>query len=474
MNVSRDHLGGQTLWMALLNACCLVIGVVVGVGARFGLEALPGYLIDRIDGWLFFCGSIILVNYIAGTYGIQLRVSRFNLVVNWAFSLLVGILVVSMTSYAWFQTLLGRGTLLWAMGIYSILWLFMTIVLYRFILASPVFAYRVAIIGTGELATGLRQMVENEFIRPVHRVSAFVSLADRRTALPAGSETIDGVAAIHVQPDTLTDVLRSLGVHVIIIGIEPQERAAVIYPQLRRLRFEGVLVLNALTATEIYNGRIPLDLIDESWLTEASMATATPVTSRFKRFVDLLTSFIGVALALPVALAIAALIRVSAPRSPVFYSQTRVGRFGTLFRMYKFRTMVDQAEAKSGVTWSPDGDARITRLGSILRRFRLDELPQLINVIRGEMSIVGPRPERPELVADLERRIPYYRERENVLPGLTGWAQIRYPYGSSVEDARRKLEFDMYYIKNLSVTLDLRIILRTVRIVLFGMERYVR
>ncbi len=474
MNVSRDHLGGQTLWMALLNAFCLAVGVISGITIRFGLDSLPGYLIDRLDGWLFFCGSIVLVNYIAGTYGIQLRVSRFNLVVNWAFSLLVAILIVSMTSYAWFQTLLGRGTLLLAMGIYSLLWLLMTVALYRFILRSPMFAYRVAVIGTGELATSIRQMVENEFIRPIHRVSAFISLTDRRTAATAPSETIDRVAAIHVQPDTLTDVLRSLGVQVIIIGIEPQERAALIYPQLRRLRFEGVLVLNALNATEIYNGRIPLDLIDESWLTEACMATATPVTSRIKRFVDLVTSFVGGALAVPLALVIAAALKLSAPRSPILYSQIRVGRFGAPFRMYKFRTMVDQAEAQSGVMWSPADDARITRIGHVLRRFRLDELPQLINVIRGDMSIVGPRPERPELVAELEKRIPYYRERENVLPGLTGWAQIRYPYGSSFEDARRKLEFDMYYIKNLSIPLDLQIILRTTRIVLFGMERYVR
>jgi len=158
-------------------------------------------------------------------------------------------------------------------------------------------------------------------------------------------------------------------------------------------------------------------------------------------------------------------------RSPVFYSQERVGRFGRIFRIYKFRTMVPLAEGERGAVWSPRGDPRVTLVGSFLRRYRLDELPQLFNVLKADMSLVGPRPERPELVEKLEKEIPYYRERENLLPGLTGWAQIRYPYGATVDDARAKLEYDLYYLQNLSVALDLRIILHTLRIVIFGMER---
>jgi lipopolysaccharide/colanic/teichoic acid biosynthesis glycosyltransferase len=166
-------------------------------------------------------------------------------------------------------------------------------------------------------------------------------------------------------------------------------------------------------------------------------------------------------------------IKLSDWRHPVLYSQLRVGQFGRPFRIYKFRTMRVDAERESGAVWASAGDPRITRLGRFLRATRLDEIPQFWNVLVGNMSVVGPRPERPEMVARLVEQIPYYSERENVPPGLTGWAQIRHPYGSSVEDARRKLEFDLYYIKHMSVSLDLQILLSTVRIVLFGQERTV-
>jgi lipopolysaccharide/colanic/teichoic acid biosynthesis glycosyltransferase len=148
----------------------------------------------------------------------------------------------------------------------------------------------------------------------------------------------------------------------------------------------------------------------------------------------------------------------------------RIGRFGHPFMMLKFRTMVEGAEA-DGPAWSPPDDPRVTRLGRILRKYRLDELPQLVDVLRGDMSLVGPRPERPEMVTELEKKIPFYRERENVLPGITGWAQIQYPYGATAQDAQRKLEYDLYYINNLSFALDLQIILHTFRIVLLGLER---
>ena len=207
---------------------------------------------------------------------------------------------------------------------------------------------------------------------------------------------------------------------------------------------------------------------------QTSMVTGAPGITRAKRIMDVLTAAVAGLAVLPFALLIAVLVKITAPLSPVFYCQRRVGRFGKEFPIYKFRTMIDKAEATVGPIWSPANDRRITLIGHVLRRFRLDEIPQLLNVLKGEMSIVGPRPERPEIVTQLEKQITFYRERENVMPGLTGWAQIRYPYGNSVEAARAKLEYDLYYIKNLSLTLDLQIILRTLRIVLFGMERQMR
>jgi len=165
---------------------------------------------------------------------------------------------------------------------------------------------------------------------------------------------------------------------------------------------------------------------------------------------------------------IALAIKLAEPGAPVLYVQERVGRFGEPFRIRKFRTMRQDAEAGTGPVWAGQDDPRVTPLGRFLRRFRLDEIPQFLNVLVGEMSIVGPRPERPEIARELEKVIPYFRERENVMPGLTGWAQIRHPYGRTAEDAVRKLEYDLYYIKHMSLALDLQIVLSTLRIIFLG------
>jgi exopolysaccharide biosynthesis polyprenyl glycosylphosphotransferase len=172
-------------------------------------------------------------------------------------------------------------------------------------------------------------------------------------------------------------------------------------------------------------------------------------------------------LSLPLLPFIVLAIKLSSP-GRVLYRQSRVGRDGVVFRCYKFRTMRSDAEADTGPTWAKDDDPRITRVGRFLRKTRIDEIPQLLNVFRGDMSLIGPRPERPEFVAALNKQIPYYHLRHSVRPGITGWAQILYKYGSSVEDAKEKLRYDLYYIKNTSVGLDLLIILNTIKIVLLG------
>jgi len=192
---------------------------------------------------------------------------------------------------------------------------------------------------------------------------------------------------------------------------------------------------------------------------------------QLKRFVDVAISLVAGVVLAPVGALVAAVIKLAEPGSPVLYHQERVGLFGKPFTIMKFRTMRAGAETESGAVWAMEGDPRITPVGRFLRISRLDEIPQIINVLRGEMSIVGPRPERPEFVTQLAAAIPWYEERENILPGITGWAQIRYPYGSSVDDARRKLEYDLFYMKHMSMSLDIQIILRTLRIVLLGKER---
>lgn len=234
-----------------------------------------------------------------------------------------------------------------------------------------------------------------------------------------------------------------------------------------QLRYSGVTVMPLITLCEEVDQSIPLELVTSEWLLHASAEPHMLYIEKIKRLFDIVVSLLGLLIASPVLLVCMAAVRLTS-RGPVFFRQTRSGRFGRPFEMIKLRTMYIDAE-KDGARWcSGDGDPRVTFVGRFLRRYRLDELPQLYCVLRGEMSFVGPRPERPEMISRLAREIPFFLERTMIHPGITGWAQVNYPYGASVEDARRKLEYDLYYMKHMSVFLDLFILLDTVRIVLLG------
>jgi exopolysaccharide biosynthesis polyprenyl glycosylphosphotransferase len=239
-----------------------------------------------------------------------------------------------------------------------------------------------------------------------------------------------------------------------------------LYQQFCRLRYSGETVMPLINLCEDVYQFVPLELMTPEWLMNASASPHRLYIKKTKRGFDIAVALIGL-VALSWLLGLAALAIKLTSRGPVLYRQVRAGRFGRTFQMIKLRSMRTDAE-RDGAVWSKADDDRATPIGKILRRYRIDEIPQLINVLRGEMSFVGPRPERPEFVDELARQIPFYRERLMVQPGITGWAQVNYPYGSSVEDARRKLEYDLYYMKHMSVFLDFFILVDTIRIVLRG------
>jgi sugar transferase (PEP-CTERM system associated) len=226
----------------------------------------------------------------------------------------------------------------------------------------------------------------------------------------------------------------------------------------------GVAFDHLASVYEEYTGKIAVENLRPSWLIFSSGFRKTRVLLAVKRVLDLLLSLVGVVLAAPIMLIVALVIKLES-RGPALYHQERVGLNGRIFTVHKFRTMRVDAEAATGPVWSTANDTRVTRIGKFLRLVRLDELPQLWNVLAGEMSFVGPRPERPSFVETLTKDIPYYGQRHAVKPGLTGWAQVRYTYGASVEDAVQKLQYDLYYIKNLSIALDLVIVLETIKTV---------
>jgi len=233
-----------------------------------------------------------------------------------------------------------------------------------------------------------------------------------------------------------------------------------------KLRYSGISVMPLIILCEEIEQYVPLELINAEWLLNASGEPQLIYIKKIKRLFDIVSSIVGLILSAPILLLAVIAIAITSP-GPIFYRQSRAGRFGKEFSMLKLRTMCVDAE-KYGAQWSQTSDPRVTFIGRFLRRYRIDEIPQLWQVLTGHLSFVGPRPERPEMIEMLATEVRYYEERAMVQPGLTGWAQVSYPYGSSVQDARRKLEYDLYYMKHMSLFLDLFILLDTIRIVIFG------
>ncbi|MFO1051703.1 MAG: TIGR03013 family XrtA/PEP-CTERM system glycosyltransferase [Planctomycetota bacterium] len=251
----------------------------------------------------------------------------------------------------------------------------------------------------------------------------------------------------------------------VVVALE-ERRGTLPVQQLLALRMAGILVEEKEAMYERITGKIAVQSLRPSYLIFGGGFQKHTSAVVAKRIIDILISVIGLLLALPICLVTALLIKLDS-KGPVFFSQERVGEGGSTFHVHKFRTMRTDAEA-AGPQWASKNDSRVTRIGRFLRKSRIDEIPQMLNVLTGKMSFVGPRPERPVFVEELSQKIPYYPLRHTLKPGLTGWAQVNHPYGASVEDAAEKLRYDLYYVKNISPLFDLNIILRTVGVILFG------
>jgi sugar transferase (PEP-CTERM system associated) len=264
--------------------------------------------------------------------------------------------------------------------------------------------------------------------------------------------------------EDIPTVARALGVDRVVVSLA-DARGRLPMEKLLEMRLDGIAFDHLATVYEAYTGKIAVENLRPSWMIFSEGFRKSKVLMAAKRSLDIAVAGIGLVLAAPIALMVMALIKLTSP-GPIFYRQERVGQHGRTFMVVKFRSMRVDAEAGTGPVWAQKNDSRVTPIGNFLRRTRLDEIPQLWNALRGDMSMVGPRPERPAFVADLTRQIPFYGQRHVVKPGVTGWAQVRYTYGASVEDALQKLQYDLYYIKNMSVALDIFVMFQTVKTVL--------
>ncbi|MDE2412581.1 MAG: TIGR03013 family PEP-CTERM/XrtA system glycosyltransferase, partial [Sphingomonadales bacterium] len=347
-----------------------------------------------------------------------------------------------------------RSTLAYSMGLALVLPLLNRLLSGR-VLGAEAFRRRILVLGAGHRAERLRQLSEKPESGFV--IVGFVAMTD---APPVVKTAIcrDAIG-------NLTSHVEALAATEVVLALE-ERRNSLPLADLLRIKTTGVHVNEFASFMERETGRVDLDTVNPSWLIFSDgFSSGRAVSAALKRVFDIAASSLLLALTAPVIALFALLVKLESA-GPAFFRQRRVGLYGQDFDVIKLRSMRNDAEA-NGAQWAQKNDPRVTRLGQFIRKTRIDELPQTWTVLKGEMSFVGPRPERPEFVGELEQQLPYYAERHMVKPGITGWAQINYPYGASIEDSRHKLEYDLYYAKNYTPFLDLLILLQTLRVVLW-------
>jgi len=331
-------------------------------------------------------------------------------------------------------------------------------ILYSRFLDSPIYGERVLFLGLSRLAQQIHQRMREKPQLGMVPIGYVGEPEDNHCGIPA--EEILGPVA------DLRRIVREKRPDRIVVAL-PERRRQLPQAELLDFKFSGIIIQDGISAFEEVFERVPVCELRPSQLIFSEMLGPRPGTVFFQSLYSTLLAAALLILSAPVSLLVALLVKFTSA-GPVLFRQQRVGRHGRIFVLYKFRSMYADAEARTGAVWATKDDPRITPVGRWIRKYRLDELPQLVNVLKGDMVIVGPRPERPEFVEKLIEQIPFYRQRLAVKPGLTGWAQINHKYGDTIEDAVTKLEYDLYYIRHLTPTLDAYIMLHTLKVILLG------
>jgi len=362
---------------------------------------------------------------------------------------------------------LGRGIFVIGL-VFTAMLLLLWRMLFSKINSVPELSDRALIFGEGPLAELLESEFESRTELGIRVVGRFLPSNNgngnhHRRSKPAEFEVDPTSTQVS---DDLSRTVKQLRATRVVVAMGDR-RGKLPVDVLLSLKCRGLQVQDGVEVYEAITGKVPIESIRLGWLLFSPGCHSSRFHLAYKRAASIVVSIIGLLLTLPLLPFIFLAIKLTSA-GPVLYRQKRVGRDGIVFNCFKFRTMRADAEADTGATWALDDDPRITRIGKFLRLSRMDEIPQLWNVLRGDMSLVGPRPERPEFVDTLRKEIPYYHLRHTVRPGITGWAQVRYKYGSSVENSREKLRYDLFYIKNMSAGLDLLVFLHTIKIILLG------
>jgi sugar transferase (PEP-CTERM system associated) len=404
-----------------------------------------------------FAGVILICMVTMGLFQSRLRERSTGIFIRIVASFVAGVVVLALLFYVYPLLYLGRGILGIALVISFVAIVAAHLSFLHF--AQDIMWRRVVVIGAGKRANNLAKLRRRSDLFGL-KLIGFIPMEGEQTE-------VEESRLLKVNGN-LQEYAIEQGVNEYVVAVDDRRKN---FPldDLLDCKMAGVHVSDILTVFEEVTGKIRLDLINPSWMVFSDGFENKPTREIGKRIFDLLSAIVVLLVAWPFMLITAAAIFIeSGFKGPIFYSQQRIGLGGHAFNVYKFRSMTVDAEQNGEAQWAQKKDARVTKVGNIIRLLRIDELPQIFNVLKGSMSFVGPRPERPVFVEQLSESIPYYGKRHQVKPGISGWAQLCYPYGSSEKDAKEKLQFDLYYIKNHSLFLDLTILLHTVEVVLFG------
>ena len=434
------------------------IGVAISIGV--GVHGFGRYSNPLMTHAMLFCGVMFVAMAAMGLYRRDLRDQFITVCLRIFLSLLIGFLILYGFYLIYPDTFFNRNVFL-----VGVLCAFMGIMFCRLLWYTRKDTYlkRVMVVGTGEKAQqleGLRRKTDRIGID-------IVGYIDMAGSCKQAVHENRIVKRVNGKPFHYAEFFEQNGIDEIVIALD-ERRQNFPTDDILEAKMRGVHVIDVNTFLERQVGKINLDTLRPSNFIYSDGFTQNPLKTVNKRILDVAASSVLLFLAAPVMVLTALAIWFeSGCKGSIIYRQERVGRNNGIFQLMKFRSMQENAEQDGKPQWASKNDSRVTSVGRFIRKTRIDELPQLFNVLKGDMSFVGPRPERPQFVEDLEDKLPYYAERHMVKPGITGWAQINYPYGASIEDSRHKLEYDLYYAKNYTPFLDLLILLQTLRVVLW-------
>ncbi len=457
IRIFRHYISSAYLGLMLIEFSVFFSAMYLGSRVRF-LSTQSWYSTHDINFACFVFASVLSLSCAGiGLYRRTLNLDDYNLLARTSIGFAIATFTVISIYYSFPNVLIARSVLMYAV-LFALLMMVITRYLFYKLANHDLLKRRVLVIGSAKKAQQL-MMINDSFINKGFTIIGFV-------AIPNEVSVVDDTLIVPLS-EGISNIADRLRIDEIVVALDSR-RGMMPVDDLLDCKMSGYMVVDMITFYEREQGIISLDYVYPSWFIFSDGFAKNGLRALQKRLFDLVASVLLFSVTWPVMLLTAlAIVLESGYKQPILYRQLRVGADNKRFMVLKFRSMRTDAE-KNGAQWAQRNDDRITRVGAVIRKTRIDELPQLLNVVKGDMSFVGPRPERPEFVEGFQNRIPYYRERHRVKPGITGWAQLCYPYGADEQDAIKKLEYDLYYVKNYSLFLDISIMFNTIEVILWG------